>query len=101
VLPLQVAVAFGRLGQALPQLPQWERFVRVSTSQPSVAVPLQSSKLVLQVKPHVPLVQVRLEFGRFGQLVVQEPHRVTSVFVLTSHPSVARPLQSAKPELQE
>jgi hypothetical protein len=43
------AVALAREGQAFPHAPQWAMAARVSTSQPSEALPLQSRKFAAQV----------------------------------------------------
>jgi hypothetical protein len=96
----QVRVAFARVGQALPHAPQWSTALRVSISQPSVAMPLQSPKPVLQRNPHALAVQVAVAFARPGQALPQAPQCEREVRVSTSHPSVATPLQLPKPALQ-
>src|SRR5688572_19246499 len=59
--PLQVRVAFGAPGQALPQAPQASTLDR-SVSQP--AAPVQSSKPGRQLVPHSPAPeQVAAAFG--------------------------------------
>jgi hypothetical protein len=92
--------AFGRLGQTVPQAPQLPTAVRVSTSQPSLAIALQSAKPGLQEKPHAPAVHRGVEFGSDGQALPQAPQWATVVAVDVSHPSVAVPLLSPNPALQ-
>jgi hypothetical protein len=48
----------------------------------------------------VPPLQVRLALARVGQLFVQVPHLLTSVFVLVSQPLVSLPSQFPQPALQ-
>jgi hypothetical protein len=97
--PLQVVVAFARVGQTLPQAPQLLTSVLVFVSQPFVAFPSQSAKGAMQTKPQVPPLQVVVAFARVGQTVPQAPQLVTSVFVFVSQPLAARLSQLPKPEL--
>ncbi len=54
-MPLaQVVTVFARTSQPWPQVPQLVRLVARLASQPSAAMPLQSPKPALQVKPHTP-----------------------------------------------
>src|SRR5207247_1511467 len=55
---VQVAVAFARGGQTMPQPPQLLTSVPVFVSQPLVALPSQLANGATQAKPHVPPVQV-------------------------------------------
>jgi hypothetical protein len=82
--------------QAKPQLPQWAVDVRKSTSQPSAALLLQSAKPMVQVKPHIPLVHVAVEFGPLGHALPHIPQLLTFP-TLTSQPLAATMSQSAKP----
>ena len=100
MLALQVRFALGGVGQLFPQKPQWFSVVASGTSQPSAGFPLQSPKPESQVKPQLPATHVVVELARFGQAFGHEPQCRTSVLRLTSQPSTALPLQSAKPALQ-
>ncbi len=84
----------------MPQPPQCAVVLRVSTSQPSAALPLQSAKPVLQLatRAHARLAHAATPLGA-SQRVPQLPQRVTVVRVSVSHPLVASPSQSAKPVL--
>ena len=83
----------------MPQPPQCAVVLRVSTSQPSAALPLQSAKPVLQLATrHTPASHAATPLGA-SQRVPQLPQRVTVVRVSVSQPLVASPSQSAKPVL--
>jgi hypothetical protein len=73
VPPAQVAVAFARTGQAIPQPLQCSGSVSSEISQPLPAAPSQSSKPALQVKPQVLLAQVRDAFAGVGHAIPQPP----------------------------
>jgi hypothetical protein len=98
--PVQSVVAFARAGQTVPQALQLATLVAVSISQPSAAVPLQSRKAPVQVKPHDEPEQAGVLFARDGQALPHPPQFAGSLALLTSHPSVARTLQSWKAPLQ-
>jgi hypothetical protein len=49
VLDEHVRLAFGRVAQTVPHVPQLSRLERVSTSHPLVAMPSQSAKPALQL----------------------------------------------------
>jgi hypothetical protein len=68
---------------ALPQRPQLPAATRVSTSQPSAAIPLQSAKPARHAKPHVPDAQSADAFARVAHAVPHAPQLVTSVAVVT------------------
>jgi hypothetical protein len=70
---LHVVVALARAGQAFPHIPQCEVFVRVSVSQPLDALPSQSAKPGLQVKPHLPALHVVAALARAGQVLPHIP----------------------------
>ena len=71
--------------------------MRRSVSQPSLAVLLQSAKLVLQVKPHTPDAQVLVALATVAHALPQRPQLASELVVLTSQPSLVVPLQLAKP----
>ncbi len=96
----QVAVACAGTGQTLPQVPQWLVLVDRFTSHPLLAVPSQLPNPALQVKPHVPLVQVVEALARDGQTLAQVP-QWTGRERSASHPSARFPLQFAQPVVQE
>jgi hypothetical protein len=76
----------GALVHWLLHAPQLLGSVLRLTSQPSEATPLQSAKPALQVKPQVPLVQVRVALARLGQLLLHAPQLLRSVLRLTQAP---------------
>jgi hypothetical protein len=86
VLAEQLGVAPGRVGQTVPQVPQWLRSVVRLTSQPLAGLPSQSAKPVLQVNPHVPPVQLLVALARAGQTLPQAPQLVTELVRLASQP---------------
>ncbi len=55
---VHVALAPVGAAQARPHIPQLPRLVRVSTSQPSEGLPLQSAKPVRHVNPQMPVLHV-------------------------------------------
>lgn len=82
---------------AVPHAPQLVELVRMFTSHPSEATPLQSAKPVLhEATRHAPDTHAGTPLAT-EQVVPQAPQLVTVVAVLTSQPSAATPLQSAKP----
>ena len=98
--PVQSVVAFGRVPQLFPHMPQWAIVVSVLTSHPSAGLPLQSSNGALQVKPHVPEVQVVVALERLGHAIPHMPQFSRSVSVLISQPFTALPSQSMNPGRQ-
>lgn len=95
-----VVARFAPPEQLAPHAPQSLSVVRRSISQPLLAVPSQSPKLVLQAMPQVPEVQVGVEFARVEHTVPQPPQFEVLVLVLVSQPSVRLRLQSPKPVAQ-
>jgi hypothetical protein len=89
--------ALGRDGQTVPQPPQLLADVRVLTSQPSAALPLQSAKPSLHTTPHAPSPHDAVALARVGHAAPQAPQLLVDARVSTSQPSSARLLQSAKP----
>jgi hypothetical protein len=87
------------LEHGLPQLPQFFGSLFVSISHPSADLLSQSAN------PAVHDAMAQLELLQMGvalagaHVVPQPPQLLTSFVVLTSQPSVASPLQSAKPVL--
>jgi hypothetical protein len=94
---VQLAVALALAAHARPQPPQCAVLLRVSTSQPSVAIMLQSARPVSQVKPQVPIVHVVVAPLRAGHAVPQPPQARRSVRVSVSHPLAGFMSQSARP----
>ncbi len=80
--------------------PQFEALVRVSTSQPSAASPLQSEKPATHDTTQAPSTQPGKPLGRAGHSFMQRPQWVTLVRTLVSQPLVALPSQSPKPSSQ-
>ena len=60
--------------QACPHPPQFLGSLVTLTSQPSVAMPLQSPKPELQRSPHIMALQLAVEFGPLAQAVHDAPH---------------------------
>lgn len=86
--------------QMCPQTPQFGVDDRMSVSQPSAALPLQSAKPVEQAAMvQAPTVQPAVAFGRV-QAWPQVPQLVAVVRRSTSQPFPAAPSQSAKFALQ-
>ncbi|MFO0624722.1 MAG: hypothetical protein U0325_03830 [Polyangiales bacterium] len=79
--------------QTPPQPPRIGSFI-VSTSHPFSAMPSQSAKPGLQVKPRRPAVHVGAALARVGQAIPQPPQWAGSVKVLTSQPLRAMRSQS-------
>ncbi len=101
------------LGQALLQaaadVPQCVTSVRIETSQPSAATPLQSAVPPPQVsveKPQTPMLQVAVPPLAGGghtwphAAAAEVPQLAVFAAMLTSQPSTGLWLQSAKPALQ-
>jgi hypothetical protein len=102
-LPAQLAVATWLTPAALqarPQPPQLATVLLTSTSQPSLPVLLQSRRVPEQAV-QVPLLQVCVSAVQTALGPVHAPQCESSISLLTSQPSVAEPLQSAKFALQE
>jgi hypothetical protein len=95
LVPLHVDVEFAGIVHAAHAVPQ------LLTLEFERHAPLQLWNAVLQVNPHVPAVHVDVPFAGGVQLVVHMPQCEVSVLTLISQPSLASPLQSAKPELHE
>jgi len=96
----QLALAFKR-SHLNPHPPQLAGFVIVLVSQPFVASPSQLANPVRQ-GPRTHLLPAHAG-SALGSPVHTVPHLAQffgSVLVETSQPSVARPLQSAKPAAQ-
>jgi hypothetical protein len=90
----------GRGGQALSQRPQWATALRVSVSQPLVALPSQFEKFVAQVATaHAPAVHAAVALARLHPRP-QAPQWVVLLRVSTSQPLPGSPSQSAKPASQ-
>jgi hypothetical protein len=64
---LHVVVALARVGQAFPHIPQCEGDSLRLASQPLDALPSQSAKPGLQVKPQLPALHVVVALARVGQ----------------------------------
>ncbi|MFO0627818.1 MAG: hypothetical protein U0325_19575 [Polyangiales bacterium] len=85
--------------QVRPQAPQFARLLVRLTSQPSVALLLQSAKPVLQVpRAQALLAQVAAALAK-AHTRPQAPQWRTSVTVFTSQPLAALPSQLPKPML--
>ncbi len=85
------------VGHTVPQAPQWERSVRVLTSQPLLALPSQSAKPALQLAtPHTPAAQLPVALAGLHAMP-QPPQWARALRVFTSQPSASMALQSAKP----
>ena len=85
---------------ALPQRPQWALVLASGTSQPLVAAPSQSPKPALhEATVHAPDEQPAAALAS-EQAPPQRPQLDGVVLRLTSQPSVALALQSAKPAAQ-
>jgi len=97
---VQVPAALDPAAQALSQAPQCRLLVRVSTSQPLLALPSQSANPATQVNPQAPAVHRAVALAGTGQVVPQRPQWATSVRVSTSQPLVAELSQSPKPVAQ-
>jgi hypothetical protein len=87
------AVQFWPMAHARPHAPQFSRSVRMSTSQPFVAIPSQLPKPALQVKPQAPAVQVAAAFARAGQTFPHLPQWIGLVAKFASQPLAALPSQ--------
>jgi hypothetical protein len=96
--PEQVCDAVLARRHTLPQAPQWFVLVLVATSQPSAGLTLQLPKPLL----HAAMVQLPPAQALVALLsrhvLPHAPQWAASLARLTSQPSVALPLQSAKPE---
>ena len=95
----QVAVALAR-AQRAPQRPQWAGSLAVSTSQPLVALPSQSSAPVSQRSPQSPAAQVALPRGPAAQDRPHAPQWAGVARVSTSHPLAGSLSQSPRPSSQ-
>jgi hypothetical protein len=92
----QVAVPFS-VKHALPQPPQFATFVAVSTSHPSVALPLQSARVPPHDEiPHTLETQLAVPLPA-GQTFVQLPQWSTLLDVWISQPFEASESQSWNP----
>ena len=79
------ALAWGTDGQALPQLPQFERLVVVFVSQPSEKTPLQSAQPAVHEEIlHVELEHITLAWGTDGQAWPQLP-QFCALAVVSTH----------------
>jgi len=96
----QVALAWAGAAHARPHAPQCEVLVRVSTSQPLLALPSQSPKPAAQaVSPHTPDSQAALALLS-EQRCPQRPQCVLLVRRLVSQPLDSTRSQSSKPTAQ-
>jgi hypothetical protein len=87
--------------QAVFEVPGWQVAVGpVPEQQPVQQVLPHSVEPALQVKPHVPAVQVAVPLAGVGQTWPQPPQLLTSVWVFVSQPFAALASQLAKPALQ-
>jgi hypothetical protein len=83
----QVGVALARAGQALLQAPQCAVDVRVSTSQPFMALPSQLAKpMEHPVLPHTPAMHVALAPVGTGHTRPHEPQWAVLSWVFTHAP---------------
>jgi len=87
-------------GQARPQAPQWFWETRVSISQPSSGVVLQSAKPVLQAIEQRPAAQRGVAWGPATQGARQAPQFSVSVLRSDSQPLATLPSQSPRPPAQ-
>jgi hypothetical protein len=94
-----VAVAPMTAPHDRPHIPQLVGLERVSTSQPSDALPLQSAKPAMQVNPHAPVVHVAVALAGAMHARPHIPQFATATRVSTSQPFAGLPSQSAKPVL--
>ena len=83
-----------------PHPPQLEVELCVLTSHPLLASPSQLPKPGLQAMVHVPEEQMGVPEVPL-QTVEQVPQWLVSLAVLTSHPLLTRPSQSAQPGLHD
>src|SRR5262249_3374169 len=98
----QVGLLLALPMHAMPHLLQFFTSTRESTSQPSLALPLQSRKPMLQEPtPHTALAQPATPLATAGQLLPQAPQFLASLPVSTSQPLPAWPSQSRKVVEQE
>jgi hypothetical protein len=98
VAAVHVALPFGTVGHAA-QVPQWAGSAARFASHPLAGFLSQSAKPMLQVKPHVPALQVAVAFAGVGHALLHVP-QVTVRSSRASQPFVALPSQSPKPMLQ-
>jgi hypothetical protein len=90
-------------GHATPQPPQLALLLRVSTSQPSAAAPLQLAKPVAQAPAgitHAPFTHDCVVTLGSAQAAPHAPQLAAPVTRLASQPSGAAPLQSPLPAAQ-
>jgi hypothetical protein len=85
---------------ARPHIPQFVGLVRVSTSQPSDALPLQSAKPALHVNPHAPAAHVAVALAGAIHDRPHVPQLATVVARVVSQPFAGLESQSPKPMLQ-
>jgi hypothetical protein len=99
-LEVQATLPPDGAAHALPQVPQFEVFERVSTSQPLGTSVSQLAKPALQLAmPHAPAEHDGVPLA-VEHALPQRPQLPTLVRVSTSQPLAALPSQSAKPVLQ-
>jgi hypothetical protein len=97
----QTGAEFGRDGHIVPQVPQFARSERRSTSQPSFALPLQLAKFGRQAaSEHVPLPHVPMPL-EYEHAMLHRPQCIGSAERFASQPFAALPSQSAYPALHE
>ncbi len=96
----QRAAALAPAGHTLPQVPQWDRLVRVSVSQPLAGLPSQLLKPAVQpAMPHTPALQEGVPLGT-AQTRPQAPQWRTSSASTVSQPLASMPSQSPRPMVQ-
>jgi hypothetical protein len=95
-----VALAPAGTGQARPHIPQFVRLVRVSTSQPSDALPLQSAKPGRHENPQTPVLHVAVALAGAVHARPHIPQFATAVPRFVSQPFAGLPSQSPEPMLQ-
>jgi hypothetical protein len=93
---VHVAVAFAGAVAAAPQRPQCATLVSRFVSQPLLALPSQSPKPALHVKPHALDAQTAVAFARLGHAMLQAPQccgeLVVSVHIPLQLGSAPQPL---------
>jgi hypothetical protein len=78
-----------RRAQARPQVPQFVESARMSASQPSLAMPLQSAVPSAHAMPQRPIAQVPTPPSPAGHTLPHAPQLFGSVCVFTSQPLAA------------
>jgi hypothetical protein len=85
---------------AVKHAPQWPTLLVRSVSQPFVcSLPSQSPNPGAHDPLHTPPAHVRVDTFALEHAIAHAPQLSGSVAMFCSHPSLARPLQSAHPAL--